>query len=78
MQYVPAAAELGETLLLGEDAAKQQTSKALEYLRGAAPLQEAAWRMMGAGLCQLHMALAGSPAYEVFEVLQEHFLSEAQ
>ena len=33
---------------------------------------------MGAGLCQLHMALAGSPPYEAFEVLQEHFLSEAQ
>ena len=34
--------------------------------------------MMGAGLHQLHMALAGSPAYDAFEVLQEHFLSEAQ
>ena len=49
LQYVRAAAELGETLLLGEDAAKQPTTKALEYLRGAAHLQEAAWRMMGAG-----------------------------
>ena len=77
-QYIRAAAELGETLPLGEDAAKQQTTKALEYLRGAAHLQEAAWRMMGAGLHQLHLALAGSPAYEIYEVLQEHFLSEAQ
>ena len=73
-----AAAELGEAMPLGEDAAKQQTAKAIEYLRGAAHLKEAAWKMMGAGLHQLHMALAGSPAYEVFEVLQEHFLSEAQ
>ena len=37
-QYIRAAAELGETLPLGEDAAKQQTSKALEYLRGASHL----------------------------------------
>ena len=37
-QYVQAAAELGETLPLGEDATKQQTTKALEYLRGAAHL----------------------------------------
>ena len=73
-----AAAKLGEALPLGEDAVKQQTSKAIKYLRGAAHLREAAWRMMGAGLHQLHMVLAGSPAYEVFEVLQEHFLSEAQ
>ena len=77
-QYVRVAAELGETLPLGEDATKQQTSKAIKYLRGAAHLREAAWRMTGAELHQLHMALAGSPAYEVFEVLQEHFLSEAQ
>ena len=77
-QYVQAAAKLGETLPLGEDAAKQHTTKALEYLRGAAHLREATWRMTGAGLCQLHMALAGSPAYNIFEVLQEHFLSEVQ
>ena len=77
-QYVRVAAELGETLLLGEDAVKQQTCKAIEYLTGAAHLRKAAWRMMGAGLHQLHMALAGSPAYEVFEVLQEHFLREGQ
>ena len=77
-QYFQATAELGETLLLGEDAAKQHTTKALEYPRGAAHLQEAAWRMMGVGLHQLHLALAGSLAYNVFEVLQEHFLSEAQ
>ena len=77
-QYVRATAELGETLPLGEDAAKQHTTKALEYLRGAAHLQKATWRMMGAGLHQLHMTLAGSPAYDVFKVLQEHFLSEAQ
>ena len=37
-QYVQATAELGETLPLGEDAAKQHTTKALEYLRGAAYL----------------------------------------
>ena len=37
-QYIQAAAELGETLPLGEDAAKQHTTKALEYLRGAAHL----------------------------------------
>ena len=49
LQYIRATAELGETLPLGEDAAKQQTTKALEYLRGAAHLGEAAWRMMGQG-----------------------------
>ena len=37
-QYIRATAELGETLPLGEDAAKQHTTKALEYLRGAAHL----------------------------------------
>ena len=37
-QYIQAAAKLGETLPLGEDAAKQHTTKALEYLRGAAHL----------------------------------------
>ena len=31
-QYVKAAAELGEAMPLGEDAAKQQTAKAIEYL----------------------------------------------
>ena len=31
-QYVQAAAELGEAMPLGEDAAKVQTSKAIEYL----------------------------------------------
>ena len=77
-QYIQAAAQLGETLPLGEDATKQHTTKVLEYLRGAAHLREAAWQMTGAGLCQLHMALAGSLAYNVFEVLQEHFLSEIQ
>ena len=77
-QYVQVAAELGEAMPLGEDVAKVQTSKAIEYLRGAAHLREAAWKMTGAGLHQLHMALAGSPTYKVFEVLQEHFLSEVQ
>ena len=77
-QYVQVATKLGEMLPLGEDAAKQLTTKALEYLRGAAHLKEAAWHMTGVGLCQLHMALAGSPAYNIFEVLQEHFLSEVQ
>ena len=73
-----AAAELGEDMLLGEDTAKEQTEKAIKYLHGAAHLREAAWHMTGAGLCHLHLALAGSPAYEVFEVLQQHFLSEVQ
>ena len=50
----------------------------IEYLHEAAHLREVAWQMMGAGLCCLHLALAGSPAYEVFEVLQQHFLSEVQ
>ena len=77
-QYVKTVAELGEVMPLGKDATKDQTAKAIKYLRGAAHLREAAWRMMGVGLCQLHMALVGNPAYEVFEVLQEHFLSEAQ
>ena len=31
-QYVKAAAELGEAMPLGEDAAKQQTAKAIKYL----------------------------------------------
>ena len=44
-QYIQAAAKLGETLPLGEDAAKQHTTKALEYLRGAAHLREATWQM---------------------------------
>ena len=61
-QYVQVATELGETLPLGEDTAKQLTTKALEYLRGAAHLREAAWHMTGVGLHQLHTALAGSPA----------------
>ena len=77
-QYVQAAVELGEAMSLGEDVAKVQTSKAIEYLQGAAHLREAAWKMTGVGLWQLHLALAGSPAYKVFEVLQEHFLSEVQ
>ena len=52
--------------------------QAIEYLHGAAHLQEAAWRMTGAGLHRLHLALAGSSAYEVFEVLQQHFLSDTK
>ena len=52
--------------------------KAIEYLCGAAHLREAAWHMTGAGMHRLHLALAGSPTYKVFEVLQEHFLSEVQ
>ena len=52
--------------------------QAIEYLCGAAHLREAAWQMMGVGLCHLHLTLAGSPAYEVFEVRQQHFLSEVQ
>ena len=77
-QYVQAATELGEDMPLEEDTAKEQTEKAIEYLHGATHLWEVAWCMTGAGLCQLHLALAGSPAYDVFEVLQQHFLSEAQ
>ena len=73
-----ATTELGESIPLGEDLAKVHMAKAIEYLWGAAHLREAAWKMTGAGLHQLHMALAGSPAYEVFEVLQEHFISEVQ
>ena len=69
-QYVQAAVELGEDMPLGEDTAKEQTAKAIEYLHGAAYLREVAWCMTGAGLHHLHLALAGSPAYEVFEVLQ--------
>ena len=65
-------------LPLGKDTAKQLTTKALEYLRGAAHLRETLWHMTGVGLHQLHMALAGSPAYNIFEVLQEHFMSEVQ
>ena len=42
-QYVQAAAELGEDMPLGEDTAKEQTAKAIEYLCGAAHLREAAW-----------------------------------
>ena len=52
--------------------------QAIEYLCGVAHLREAAWQMMGAGLCHLHLTLAGSPAYEVFEVFQQHFLSKVQ
>ena len=33
-QYVQAAAELGEGMPLGEDSAKEQMAKAIEYLRG--------------------------------------------
>ena len=77
-QYMQVAAELGEGMPLGEDSVKEQMAKAIEYLRGAAHLREAAWKMTGLGLHQLHMALVGSPAYEVYEVLQEHFLSEIQ
>ena len=69
-QYVQAAVELGVDMPLGEDTAKEQMEKAIEYLHGAAHLREVAWHMTGAGLCCLHLALAGSPAYEVFEVLQ--------
>ena len=77
-QYIQAAAELGEDMLLGEDTAKEQTEKAIEYLCGAAHLREAAWHMTGGGLHHLHLTLAGSPTYKVFEVLQQHFLSEVQ
>ena len=77
-QYMQAATELGEDMPLGEDTAKEQTAKTIEYLHGAAHLREVAWQMTGVGLHQLHLALAGSPAYEVFEILQEHFLSEVQ
>ena len=52
--------------------------QAIEYLSGAAHFREAAWQITGAGLHHLHLILAGSPAYEVFEVLQQHFLSEVQ
>ena len=77
-QYIQAATELGEDIPLGEDTAKEQTERAIEYLCGAAHLREVACQMMGAGLHHLHLTLAGSPAYEVFEVLQQHFLSEVQ
>ena len=50
----------------------------IEYLCGAGHLREAAWQMTGVGLHCLHLTLAGSPAYEVFEVLQQHFLNEVQ
>ena len=46
-QYVQAAAELGEDMLLGEDTAKEQMAKAIEYLHGAAHLREVAWQMTG-------------------------------
>ena len=72
------AAELGEAMPLGEDSAKEQTAKAIDYLWGTAHLRVATWKMTGVGLHRLHMALVGSPAYEVFEVLQEHFLSKVQ
>ena len=52
--------------------------QAIKYLHGVAHLREAAWQMTGAGLHCLHLTLAGSPAYEVFEVLQQHFLSKVQ
>ena len=52
--------------------------QAIEYLHGAAHLREVAWQMMGVGLCHLNLTLAGSPTYEVFEVLHQHFLSEVQ
>ena len=52
--------------------------QAIEYLLGVAHLREVAWQMTGAGLFHLHLTLAGSPAYEVFWVLQQHFLSEVQ
>ena len=77
-QYIQAATELGEDMLLGEDTAKEQTEKATKYLRGVAHLREVAWHMTGAGLCHLHLALACSPTYEVFEVFQQYFLSEVQ
>ena len=72
-QYVQAATELGEDMPLGE-----QTERAIQYLCGVAHLREVAWQMTGAGLHCLHLILAGSPVYEVFEVLQQHFLSEVQ
>ena len=77
-QYMQVATELGEDMTLGEDNAKEQMAKAIEYLHGAVHLREAAWQMTGVRLHRLHLALTGSPAYEVFEVLQEHFLSEVQ
>ena len=49
-QYVQAATELGEDMLLGVDTAKEQMEKAIEYLHGAAHLREVAWHMTGAGL----------------------------
>ena len=54
-QYVQAAAELGEDMPLGEDTAKEQTERVIEYLHGVAHLREAAWQMTGAGLCCLHL-----------------------
>ena len=42
-QYVWATMELGEDMPLGEDTAKEQTVKAIEYLHGAAHLREVAW-----------------------------------
>ena len=50
-QYVQAAMELGEDMLLGEDTAKEQMEKAIENLCGAAHLREVAWCMTGTGLC---------------------------
>ena len=77
-QYVQAATQLGEDMPLGEDTAKEQTERAIEYLHGVAHLRAVAWWMMGAGLCHLHLTLAGSQAYGVCEVLQQHFLSKVQ
>ena len=59
-QYVQVATEL-EDMLLGEDTAKEQMAKAIEYLHGAAHLREVAWQMTGVGLHRLHLALAGTP-----------------
>ena len=41
-QYVQVATELGKDMPLGEDSAKEQTAKTIEYLRRAAHLREAA------------------------------------
>ena len=42
-QYMQVATELGEDMPLGEDTAKEQTAKAIEYLHGAAHVREVAW-----------------------------------
>ena len=52
--------------------------QAIEYLHGVAHLREVAWWMTGVGLHCLHLALAGSPPYQVFDMLQQHFFSGVQ